>query len=372
MSKEICFVFNFAPHYREEVFHLINETFNCDFYFGDRTYTNIKKMNYDKLNLVRELKFIKLFNNFYFLKGQAGLSFKKYQKYVITGQPYNVSAWFLLVLNRLLGKKTFIWNHGFYGNEGFLNLIIKKIQFKLASGYLVYGQYAKELMIKNGCKENKLHVIYNSLGYRQQLQVRNSLKITNIYKNHFSNELPVVIFIGRLTKIKKLDLLLGAMKLSFTEGFKYNVVFVGDGSEKQSLQKEVKKNGMEKFTWFFGSLYSEPKIGELLFNADVCVSPGNVGLTAIHALTFGCPVITHDEFTKQMPEFEAIHKGFTGDFYNFENVRSLNNTIKDWILEHPKKDSNLLNHCFEVIDNNYNPEFQITILKKVLHEGPPD
>lgn len=372
MSKEICFVLNFAPHYREEIFHLIDETFNCDFYFGNRTYTSIKKMNYGKLNLVRELKFIKLFNRFYLLKGQAGLSFKKYRKYVITGQPYNASAWFLLVLNKLMGKKTFIWNHGLYGNENFLNLIIKKLQFKLASGYLLYGQYAKEIMIQNGFRKEKLHVIYNSLLYKEQLQVRNSLNFTDIYKTHFSNNLPIVIFIGRLTRIKKLDLLIEAMKLSFNEGFFYNVVFVGDGSEKERLQTEVSKNGLDKSVWFYGNLYSEPKIGELLYNADICASPGNVGLTAIHALNYGCPVLTHNNFTEQMPEFEAIKQGINGDFFEEGNVNSLKEKIENWILKHSNKDNNLLNDCYKIIDENYNPEFQITLLKKILNEGSPD
>ena len=57
---------------------------------------------------------------FYFLKGQTRLSFANYSHYIITGQPFNLSAWGLLILNRFKGKKTFIWNHGWYGNESFL------------------------------------------------------------------------------------------------------------------------------------------------------------------------------------------------------------------------------------------------------------
>lgn len=62
---------------------------------------------------------------------------------------------------------------------------------------------------------------------------------------------------------------------------------------------------------------------EFIYNADLCVSPGNVGLTAMHSLVFGCPVITHNCFEWQMPEFEAIQPGITGDFLRWMMWRLL-------------------------------------------------
>ena len=44
------------------------------------------------------------------------------------------------------------------------------------------------------------------------------------------------------------------------------------------------------------------------------VSPGNVGLTAIHSLSYGTPVLTHNNFNNQMPEVESIQPGFNGYF----------------------------------------------------------
>ena len=50
--------------------------------------------------------------------------------------------------------------------------------------------------------------------------------------------------------------------------------------------------------WFYGACYDESKLGELIFNADLCVSPGNVGLTAVHSMGYGTPVITHNNFAQ--------------------------------------------------------------------------
>jgi hypothetical protein len=96
------------------------------------------------------------------------------------------------------------------------------------------------------------------------------------------------------------------------------------------------------------------------------VSPGNVGLTAIHALSYGTPVITHDDYKHQMPEFEAIVPGKTGAFFIANDLNSLRFEIESWLDLHSVKDEKLIEDCFKIIDNKYNPNFQISVIKSVL------
>ena len=35
----ISFILNYAPHYREAVYRLIDKTFDCRFYFGELTFS---------------------------------------------------------------------------------------------------------------------------------------------------------------------------------------------------------------------------------------------------------------------------------------------------------------------------------------------
>jgi glycosyltransferase involved in cell wall biosynthesis len=366
-KKKICCSLNFAPHYREEVFLLMEKELDCDFYFGNKTFSAIKKMDYERFSSnINELRFKKVFRKFYYLKGQVGLSFFNYKYYIITGQPNNISSWLLLFFNKIRGKETFIWNHGWYGDEKFIKRIIKKIQFKLITGYLLYGKYARDLMLKEGFDGNKLHVIYNSLHYQRQLDLRKELKHTSIYKNHFNNNYPTIIFIGRLTKEKKLDLLIEAIHNLNRDDFYLNLVFVGEGIDRTNLEKFVTKNNLNKFVWFYGKSYDEKVIGELIFNASLCVSPGNIGLTAIHSFTFGTPVITHSNFINQGPEFEVIEEGVTGLFFLENDIQSLELSIKNWLLNNPEKSNILVEKCFAVIDKYYNPSFQVSLLKEIL------
>lgn len=43
----------------------------------------------------------------------------------------------------------------------------------------------------------------------------------------------------------------------------------------------------------------------------------------MHSMMFGCPVITHNNFNWQMPEYEAIKPGITGDFFKMDDVSDL-------------------------------------------------
>ena len=38
---KLCVIYNFAQHYRTAIFRMINETYDCDFYFGENR-TDIK------------------------------------------------------------------------------------------------------------------------------------------------------------------------------------------------------------------------------------------------------------------------------------------------------------------------------------------
>ena len=133
-------------------------------------------------------------------------------------------------------------------------------------------------------------------------------------------------------------------------------------SDLQALSREL---GLENQVWFYGACYDEKVNAELLYNADLCVSPGNVGLTAIHSLMFGCPDLTHDNFKMQMPEFESIVSGKTGDFFEYGNVDSLAQKIGQW-FDNSKDRELIRKNCFEEIDNSWNPEYQIDVFKRAL------
>jgi len=366
MKNRLCLIYNYAQHYRSEIFRLMDRELNCDFVFGDRM-GDVKKLDYSILgNFKKEVKNKKfLFKPLTYQKGVIKLLREPYSKFIMLGDVHCISTWIMLVLIKIIRKKKiFLWSHGWYGRESLMKTLIKKVFFNMADGTFLYGNYARELMIKEGCKASKLFVIYNSLSYDAQVNLRRTLRLSSIYNDHFRNDFFNLIFVGRLTGVKRLDLLLDSLAILESQSHFFNLTLIGDGIMNDYLKTKAKQLGLKR-VWFYGATYDEKELSELIFNADLCVSPGNVGLTAIHSMTYGTPVLTHNNFPYQMPEFEAIIDGVTGTFFEYENSISLADNIKRWFLISPEREL-IRKHCLDVVDSKYNPHVQIEILKKHL------
>ncbi len=364
--KKALIVYHYIAHYRLPIFDELSKTeeYRFDFAAGVETDQNIKIVSDDKLN------FIRLRNKWFFGKRvlwQTGLfkliRNKEYSEIIFLGNPYFISTWIALFYIRFTKMKSYIWTHGYTDKLSGLKLTIFKVFWSLVDGILLYGNYAKTNMIALGVDSSNLHVIYNSLDYEEQLKIRKTLKKTSVYIDYFKNNKPVIIFTGRLTEVKKLDQLLKAQKVLNN----FNIVFVGDGNEKSKLIKLAKELEVFSSCWFYGECYDEAKIGELFYNAKVCVAPGNVGLTAMHSMVFGTPVISHSNFMLQMPEFEAIIPGKTGDFFEMDDIGNLAKVLNNWIKFNSDKLNKVENDCFDIIASKYNPKNQIKLIVNLLN-----
>lgn len=363
---KICCILNMAPHYRMPIFSLMSEHFDCDFYFGDKMQNPIKKLNYNELKGFKKELHNLFIGPFYWQRKSVRLVFRKCDYFLLVGEPFCLSCWFILLIAKLLGKKTVTWTHGFYGREGKVKKIVKKTFFKLFTKMLVYNDYAINLMKNEGLKEDKMYCIANSLDTDNQLIVRQKLKKTDVFSSHFGNDEPVVFYIGRIQKIKRLDLLVESFKKLKDAGVKCNLVIVGKDDENVDLPKIINELGLESSVWLYGPCYDEAAIGEMFYNSAVCVSPGNVGLTSIHAMTYGCPVVTHDNFPYQMPEFEAITPELTGSFFKMDDVDDMTEKIRTWLEKTPEERENARLAAYRTIDSKWNIHYQIDVMKKVF------
>lgn len=364
---KLCIVYNFAQLYREPIFKLIDAKWECDWYFGHNT-TDIKGMP------PNALKSITYVNNRHIagpLEWQKGIGRlirdKRYDRYLMLGEPMVLSTWWNLIQRRLFypKKRIYLWSHGWYGREGFLKKWLKRVFFGLADHVFTYGDYAREEAIKQGFDGSKITPIHNSLDHSKQIGLRKDLVKSDIYSNHFGNNNPTLIFIGRLTHVKRIDQLLDAISRLNKQGEKYNLILIGTGEAHNELNVKAKALGIERQIWFYGACYDDNQNAQLIYDADLCVAPGNVGLTAMHTMVFGTPVLTHDDFAWQMPEFEAIHPGETGAFFHRGDVAALAEGIHDWFAMHPNRES-VRQACYDEIDTFWTPQYQMGILKNII------
>ena len=129
MSK-ICLFFNTPSLYRKLIYCKIDQSFDCEWFFGDWD-ANVKSFNTSCLH--HPVSFLHVNNpgkSWYSVKGITALLKKKqFDKYLMIGDAHNLSIWRMLILKSLLyrNKSIYFWTHGWYGREGSVKKIIKKI-----------------------------------------------------------------------------------------------------------------------------------------------------------------------------------------------------------------------------------------------------
>lgn len=367
----ICCIYNMGAHYRWPIFRALAERYPIDFCLGpDNAYTrSIKTFDYQKLpGFKRLLKNRLLPLKFYWQSGAVRQLFAPYKQYLMLGEAYCLSSWVVVMGARLTGRQAVCWTHGWYGREGRLKRMVSRWFYSMFNTILTYNNYSRDLLIKGGIPASKIRVLGNSLDSAKMRAMRPGLRLTDIYSAHFNNSLPTLIYCGRIQKRKHLELMVEAAKILKGGGNGVNLVFVGQDSEGVDVPKMAKEAGLEDNVWMYGPCYDDNKLAEMFYNAAVCVSPGNVGLTAVHALSFGCPVITHGDFTCQMPEFECIKPGLTGDFFRHGDAQDLARVIKNWIGHTPEQRRQTAEAAFQEIDAHWSVEHEIEVFDTVMVE----
>ena len=288
---------------------------------------------------------------------------------ILQGDVTILSNWFAQILALLRGKRVLLWTHGFYGNERGAKKFLRLLNLRLSSGLLLYGNYARLLLEKEGFADERLYVVYNSEDtYEASRPNQAAMDPAQLFKRKVNQ---VIIFVGRLTVVKKLDMLIRAHAQVLEEYPEVGLLFVGDGPERESLQILAEELGTVDATHFYGPTYEREVLQSLLKGAALCVSPGNVGLTAMTAMSQGVPVLTHGDASSQMPEFEAIIPGKTGAFFEPNSISDLALKIKFW-LERQSEPNEVSLECRKMIDAYYNPNSQIKVIIGAMYGEAAD
>ena len=295
---------------------------------------------------------------------------RDYDAVIMIGSIFYVSYLLCIPFLKVFKTPIVFWTHGFLGKDNFFIKFLRHFLYIQAKACLLYGDRANKIMNESGLYKNtKRYVIYNSLDYSKIKPTSAEFKIELRKKLFAKPDLPVVVAVGRINLEKKINYLIEALSISKYQHEKdFNLLIIGDGPELETLKILAKKANIERNINFLGEIYGE-EVFNYLSISNLSVIPGNVGLSAMHAMAVGIPVVSHDNFNIQMPEFEAIQDGVTGSFYEYKNINSLVTKIHYWIFENndtrkTKRD------CLNMIGTKYNIKYQLSVVKKCLQNLP--
>lgn len=369
-------IYHHFPHYRAPVLRELTRSGRHDYRFwgSHEDVAGIKAFKGDNEVIVHPLRF-RLRGRFWMLGGYAKAALDPSAKaLIILGNPNMPATIAIALLGRLSGKRVLFWAHGWLRQRPARTARLRNLYFRLAHRVLVYGERAVRIAVAEGFPADRVQTIYNSLDYeRAQIslsKVKDDIASSNRPQALFDEpERPLLICTARITPVCRFDVLLEAASLLQKDGRPVNVLLVGDGPEKASLESMARELGVS--VRFYGACYDEDELARLIYWSDLTVSPGKIGLTAMHTLTYGTPAITHGDLDAQMPEVEAIEPGLTGLLFKRNDPVDLARAIGEWLDRDNDRAATRI-ACQAIIERKWNPANQRRLIDLAIDELLPD
>ena len=371
-KPRVLIVYHYIAKYREPIFNELSSSTDIDFFFasdvssnndielvGSKFYSSRKFFSLKNTWVLKKI----LFQNGFF----SAFRLCKPDYVVFLADPNFISTWIYAFLLKFTKTKVVFWTHGFIRGKG-LSDVGKLLFYKLADHFFLYGDKAKDKLVSLGVLPSKITVVYNSLDYIKQKILRESF--TDFEKQRIRGDLfnnphrPTLYFVGRLTFVKKLDKLLEMITMLESESIYVNLLLIGDGEAAKYLREiSSRLNFKESEVAFYGKTYDESELSRLIMSSDVCVSPGEIGLSCMHSLGYGVPVVTHSNYNTQMPEYEAVIDGYNGKLFVDGDLHSMTQAVKSLILN-PIRDVD--KNCILSIEEKYTPQAQRKIIERMV------
>lgn len=231
-----------------------------------------------------------------------------------------------------------LWGHGFSKHESLWRRRLRASMVKPADAVVTYNYAAADDLVQAGVPRNKIFVALNSLDTTPVREASAAWRarpddLAAFRAQHGLNDGPVLLFCSRLDPANRTDWLLSAAaELRRTHpGLK--VVVIGNGPAKPALEEQVRRLGLDGSVIFTGAIYQESDLAPWFLSATAFVYPTNIGLSILHAMAYGLPVVTSDRLESQNPEIEALVPESNGLTFAHGSVSDLAGVIERLISE---------------------------------------
>lgn len=248
---------------------------------------------------------------------------------ILEFNPRILTNLWLLFLRKTERGSVILWGHGLSTRNqfGILGVQLLRWMANLADAVILYSESGRKDFMRLGLPREKLFVAHNSLDVNLIRHLAASLPNYSRFR---------ILCIGRFIPDKKPLLLLKAFSWCYKQlPETICLTFIGDGPERGKLEAFARQAGISHRIEFTGSIIDEARLAVFFKSALLSVSPGYIGLSAIHSLAYGVPVLVADR-EPHSPEIEVLVDGRNCKFFAADDPVSLADKLVN-LLAQPKK-----------------------------------
>lgn len=215
---------------------------------------------------------------------------------------------------RRLGIPFLWWGQGLSPRPGGVAPRLRARLAGRAQAVILYDKERADRLAALGVPREKLFVAWNTIDTEEIERLRAP------YDPAARNR---VLFVGRLAPEKKVPLLLRAFaeaRPSLPAGTR--LAIVGDGPDSARIREMVDALGLGGTVELPGALYGQESLAPWFNSAWLSVSPGAIGLAAIHSLAYGVPLLVADG-EAHGPEVTALEEETNALFFPSGDLHAL-------------------------------------------------
>ncbi len=180
---------------------------------------------------------------------------------------------------------------------------------RMADAVLPYTEGGAAACRKAGVAGDRIFVIRNTIDVERSRRAHAQVTSTDIQAWRDSlgiAEAPIFLFVGAFYAAKRIDLAARAVATLRAQGHNCVFVAIGDGAERVRLEAAYPPQTGARF---LPAEFDEDRLAVAFAAAHAVVVPDAVGLIAVHALSYGVPVVTCATGTAHGPEIEYLVDG---------------------------------------------------------------
>ena len=240
---------------------------------------------------------------------------------IVGGNIRHIALMLFLVYLKIFNRgKIGWWGHYSSGSVKPISTRLRLfLGLKLSHFFIFYTQQEVKRYQLQSRSKHPVYFMNNGLNIQTIGKFRAEYNVTKRGSN--------ILFLGRLTKKSKLEDLIKAISLVHNNGLNLHVVGASDSMVLEYYQLLAENYKVSEKIFWHGPLWDEEDISRICNMCAIMVYPGDVGLSLIHALSYGIPVIVHNSKTTHMPEIEAFEEGINGISFTKENLKELTESI---------------------------------------------
>lgn len=309
--------------YREMLFTDISELCNGNFkVICGETPSNFQTSTQYKFAIekLKEINFLGL----RFFKKIDYLNMTKNGNTIIhVGDFKYASLFILLFLKFFRNFKLYLHGQGGYKKNSKIQKIFYLAAVGLSNGYICYNEFCK-----NDLQAKLPKYLHHKIKY-----VNNTLYISPVIHIN-KNPTKRIVFIGRIRPRSGLEELVKATKFASAEVGNIYIDLIGYGDEEYIKNISI----LYDFIKYHGPIYDENTIKEICNSCTAGVYAGDAGLSVVHYMSLGLPVIIHRDIYHHMgPEPAYIINNYNGLTFERENILDLSRCIVNMFCDNAQR-----------------------------------